>query len=109
MEIVTVTSQQADAFARGAHLTQQTIAALVEFLKVEIDVGTTMVAAARQPCTSNEARARRLMHATAALNAVENYLWRVRAELSVFDELTFSAERLRFEIEAAKIAAEPNS
>jgi hypothetical protein len=100
-----VTSQQADAFARGEQLTQQTIAALVEFLKV----GTTMVAAARQPCTSDEARARRLMHATAALNAVENYLWRVRAELSVFDELTFSAERLRFEIEAAKIAAEPNS
>ena len=64
---------------------------LVDFLKLEIEVGTTMVAAARQPCTSDETRARRLRHATAALHAVERYLWRARAELPVFDEITFNA------------------
>jgi hypothetical protein len=104
-----VTFQPADPYAQGEHFSQQTIAPLVDFLKLEIEVGTSMVAAARQPCTSDETRARRLRHATAALHAVERYLWRARAELPVFDEITFNAERLKFEIEAAKIAAEPNS
>lgn len=102
------TPQGAEAFAHGERLVQQTNAALVRLLKLEIEFATTMVATARLPHTPDETRARSLTRASKALAVVEQYLWRLRAELPVFDEITFNSERLRFEIEAAKLPAEPN-
>ena len=72
---------------------------MAKFVMVELEVGRTLCSVAKS-YKDEEKFNRAVARARKALENAEKYMWKLRMEHSVFDEMTASAERLRLELEA---------
>jgi hypothetical protein len=71
---------------------------MADFVMTELELGRTFCKLAtnyRSVKNSNRA----IENAREALATAEKYMWKLRMEHRVFDEMTSLAERLRFELE----------
>ena len=72
---------------------------MADFVSVELDLAKTFCDLARS--YQNEERSgRALGRAWIALESALSYMWKLRMEHNLFDEMTARAERLRLELEA---------
>jgi hypothetical protein len=78
---------------------RRSLDAMASFVMVELEVGRTLCNVAKN--YENEERSRcAIEKARKALETAEKYMWKLKMEHSVFDEMTALAERLRMELEA---------
>jgi hypothetical protein len=73
--------------------------AMAEFVMIELEFGRTLCKVAAN-YKNNESSNAAIARARKALEAAEKYMWNLRMEHTVFDEMTARAERLRLELEA---------
>ena len=75
--------------------------AMARFVMVGLDLGRTFCDLARNYKDDRKSE-RAIGRAWAALESAEKYMWKLRMEHAVFDEMTAQAERLRLELETAQ-------
>ena len=67
--------------------------AMANFVLVELEVGRTLCNVAKS-YEDDEKSSRAIEKARKALETAEKYMWKLRMEHSVFDEMTASAEKI---------------
>jgi hypothetical protein len=88
-----------DLNAKQQILQRHGLDAMASFVLVELEVGRTLCNVAKNYENDEKSRGA-IEKARKALETAEKYMWKLNMEHSVFDEMTASAERLRFELEA---------
>lgn len=76
--------------------------AMADFVLTELEFGRTLCKVAANYHNNENSKAA-IEKARKALVTAEKYMWTLRMEHSMFDEMTARAERLRFELDAVDL------